>query len=297
MSKKEKVFREIIRQAVDLHIHVGPDVLPRKYTLEKLVRSEAGSLAGVGIKSHSFPTTPFIRELESIPQNFKVVGSLTLNNSVGGLNPEAVRTAAALTEDPIIVWFPTISAQNFLNKSTFEIGPEWVKGTDYKPRLSRKVRGISITEKGKLTDKAKEVLGVTKELDLILATGHVSWEEAKKLVTDAKKRGIERIIVTHPLYQPIDMPLSIQAELANLGAMIEVCYSMYLIDGIEIGKIAEQIKTAGPESCVLSSDVGQVASPSPSEALLRFLMLLSEKGLGEGDFYQMLVTNPAQLIG
>ncbi|MEK7610985.1 MAG: DUF6282 family protein [Patescibacteria group bacterium] len=295
--KKEKIYKEIIKKALDLHVHVGPEVLPRKYTAEALVAAEKGRLGGACLKSHFFPTTPFIKELKSLPKNLRLIGSITLNNSVGGLNPEAVKSAAALSEGPIMVWFPTISAKNFLAKSEYEIRPEWVKGTNYQPRRSAEINGISILKNGKLTERTKAILRVIKKQDLILATGHVSWKEARELIIKANKMNIRRMVVTHPIYELIDMSTEIQAELAGLGAVIEMCYSMFSIDKIGIEKIVSQIKTVGPENFILSSDVGQIASDSPSLSLEKFMKLLSAKGISESDLYRMMVTNPARLIG
>jgi len=296
MIKNDKDIKDIVKQAIDLHVHVGPEVMPRKYTLPQLVKSEAGKMAGVAIKSHFFPTTPFIKEIPSIQKNFKVVGSITLNNSVGGLNVEAIRATAALSKNPVIVWMPTTSAKNYLDKSEYEIRPEWVKGTSFKPRESKEVAGITITKNNKLTPDSQKVLDVVKEMDLILATGHVSWEEAKKLVIDASQKRIKRIILTHPIYQLIDMPVTVQRELATLGAMVEICYSMYSIDKIKLEKIVAQIKSVGPQYFIISSDVGQPASPSPSEALFEFAELLFKNGIKDGDLHQMLVINPRKLI-
>lgn len=295
--KKEKIYKEIIKEAIDLHVHIGPEVLPRKYTVKTLVAAEKGKLGGACLKSHFFATTPFIKELKSVPKNFRLIGSITLNNAVGGLNPEAIRAAAALFEGPIMVWFPTISAQNFLDKSEYEIRPEWVKGTNYKSRLSKNVKGISILKNGGLTKEAKAVLRVIEKQDLILATGHVSWKEAEKLIIEANKMKIRKMVVTHPIYQLIDMPIDAQAELAQLGAVIEICYSMFSIDKIGIEKIVDQIKAVGPENFILSSDAGQIISSSPSHSLKKFMKLLSANGVSESDLYRMLVTNPSKLIG
>lgn len=295
--KKEKIYKEIIKEAIDLHVHIGPEVLPRKYTVETLVAAEKERLGGACFKSHFFPTTPFIKELKSLPKNFRLIGSITLNNPVGGLNPEAVRSAATLSDGPMVVWFPTISAKNFLGKSKYEIRPEWVRGTNYQPRLSTEVKGLSILKNGNLTEETEAVLRVIEKQDLILATGHVSWKEARKLIIEANKMKIRRMLVTHPIYQLIDMPVNIQAELADLGAIIEMCYSMFSIDKIGIEKIVSQIKDVGPENFILSSDVGQIASDSPSQSLEKFMKLLSANGISESDLYRMLVTNPSKLIG
>ncbi len=294
--RKEKVYKEIIKEALDLHVHVGPEVLPRKYTAATLVDSEKAKLGGVCLKSHFFATTPFIKSLNSVPKKFRLIGSITLNQAVGGLNPEAITAAASLSDGPIVVWFPTISAQNFLGQSEYEIRPEWVTGTNYRSRKSVEVKGIKITEGDRLTTEALEVLRTIKKVGAILATGHVSWQESRCLVVEAQRIGIKSIIVTHPIYQLIEMPVAVQKELVEMGAFIEVCYSMYSIDGVPIREIASQIKTVGVEYCIISSDVGQIKSPSPSQALLDFMKRLGVEGIIEADFYQMMVVNPRRLM-
>ena len=108
--------------------------------------------------------------------------------------------------------------------------------------------------------------------------------------------GITKIIVTHPIYQRINMPVEVQKKLTALGAKIEQCYSMYSIDKIPVIKIARQIKEVGVKNCILSSDVGQLFSPSPSEALEIFGGLLQKEGITLTELQTMLVDNPKLLI-
>jgi len=92
------------------------------------------------------------------------------------------------------------------------------------------------------------------------------------------------------------MPIKIQKELASLGAFIEQCYSMYSIDKVPIEKIAKQIKTIGAKYCILSSDVGQKFSPSPSQALKISAKLLLKNGITIKELETMLVDNPRKII-
>lgn len=287
-------YRLLIKNAIDLHVHIGPEIIPRKYNLQELIIQEEGKISGIGVKSHFYPTVAISRIKNS---RLRIIRSVTLNNYIGGLNPEIIRASTELAKKPIIVWFPTINAQNFLEKSDWEIRPEWVNNPTFKARAAKNVKGIKVTDgKNKITKKAMLVLDVVKEYNCILATGHISWQEAEILVENANKMGIKRIIITHPIYQLINMPIKIQKKLAKMGAYIEQCYSMYSIDRIPMAKIAKQIKEIGSESCILSSDTGQVFSRSPSECLLDFIRLLEKEGLQENDFYQMLVKNPRKLI-
>ena len=64
-----------------------------------------------------------------------------------------------------------------------------------------------------------------------------------------------------------------------------------------IEKIAEQIKYVGADNCILSSDMGQINSPAPSEALKKFTELLNQEGITEEELKIMGEQNPRKLIG
>ena len=284
-----------VRQFIDLHVHVGPEVIPRKYTVTSLVAEETGKIAGVAFKNHFYQTMPLVSAEETA--DIILVGSVTLNNYNGGLNPDVIYASAKISKLPIIVWFPTINADNFLKQSRYEIPPEWV-GYGFKSRLSGEVAGIKVVgDDGKLTEDTRKVLQAIKANDCILATGHISWQESRLVVNEAVKMGIKRIIITHPIYQLIDMPLEVQKELAqNKGVYIEQTYAMCLIDKIDVQKIASQIKELGAENCIISSDVGQMTSPSPSKALETFTELLEQEGITQDELRLMGETNPRKLL-
>lgn len=291
----KKSLEKIIKLAIDVHVHIGPEIIPRKYTVESLIDSERGKIAGMVLKNHFFPTSPFIEEVVS-REKLNLFGSIVLNNSVGGLNPEAILSASQISSAPIIVWFPTINAENFLKKSEYEIAPEWVMKSNFSAKNAKEVEAVRVTVSGELTAEILKVLSMIKKCNTVLATGHISWEESKILSEKALIMGV-RVIITHPIYQRINMPTKIQQELAKKGCFIEQSYSMYSIDKIPIKKISQQIKAVGSKSVILSSDVGQPFSPSPSKALYKFCKLLMKEEIGLDELYTMLVINPKKLLG
>lgn len=295
-------YQEILEQAIDLHVHIGPEMIPRKFTLPDLISYETGKLRGVGVKNHFFPTIAMgklpTRDKE---EDFIVINSVVLNRYVGGFNPDIIRACAELSEKPIIVWFPTLHTENFLLSQKTEIPEEWIDPNlrgKITLRRSVDVKPLAIFDSDKrLLEEVKGVLNVIKEQSAILATGHLSWQDSYELVKFASNEvGIGKIIITHPIYQKIAMPVSTQKELAQLGALIEHCYSMYSIDKIPIRKIAEQIKEVGATNCILSSDVGQIFSKSPSESLADFMALLIGEGITEEEIKTMLIVNPGKLV-
>ena len=283
-------------QFIDLHVHIGPEILPRKYTVQTLVIAEQGKIAGMALKSHFYPTIPQIKSVADT-KGLILVGSITLNNYIGGLNADAIYASATLSSLPLIVWFPTINAQQFVNTSRYEIPPEWV-GKNFVSRLSTEVRGITILDKSNLSSSAVKVLEAIKENNCVLATGHLAVGETMLLVEKAVEMGITRIIITHPIYQRIGMDVRMQQALAMMdGVYIEHNYAMYLVDKILIGTIAEQIKAVGAAKCIISSDMGQCNSPSPSEGLREFCRLLLAEGITEEELRLMGEINPRKLLG
>lgn len=293
-------YQKILQQAIDLHIHIGPEIIPRKFTLPELVDYEKGKLKGVGVKNHFFPTIAMSKQSTKDEAPF-VVNSVVLNHYVGGFNPSIIWASAELSKRPIIVWFPTLHTEKFLQSQKFEIPVEWVDPKMHervKLRPVKNIKALSIFDNDKkISKEVEDVLHTIKEVGAILATGHLSWQESYELVKFAvEKIRVEKIIVTHPIYQKIDMPIDIQKELAKLGALIEQCYSMYSIDKIPMDRIAQQIKEVGADNCILSSDVGQTFSKSPSESLTDFISLLEQKGITEDEIKTMLIKNPTRLV-
>lgn len=301
MTNRE--IEELIKISWDMHVHVGPDVLPRKYSVGSLTLEEEGKMAGIVVKSHAFSTVPAVKIEEEKREKLKLVGSVTLNNFVGGLNPDAVYASASISKKfPLVVWFPTLHAENHLKKSKgdYEITRDWIKDPSFIPRKKKEVKPIEIINKsGQLTQETKSVLKIMKKMSCILATGHLWWQEAKVLAERALRMGI-KVILTHVTGRDIIMPLKVQKELASKGAFVEYCYIFWLDrdnpEDYPPQKSAENIKKIGPKQCIISSDTGQTRNPNPSECLKAWVKLLGKYDLEKNDFYQMLVENPQRIL-
>ncbi|OHB20200.1 MAG: hypothetical protein A2666_00970 [Parcubacteria group bacterium RIFCSPHIGHO2_01_FULL_47_10b] len=295
-----KSLENIIKNAVDLHVHIGPEIIPRKFLLQELITAEQGCIAGIGVKNHFFPTIAMSPTRNKNTAPF-IVYSVTLNRSLGGFNSEIIRASAQLSDKPIIVWFPTLCTQSFLSGQRKEIPLEWIDPTFRSSIVLRDANAIQpltiVTGKNELSPEVVDVLKTIKDNNCILATGHLSPNEIKKLVKYASEQfGITKIIITHPIYQKINMSITDQKKMVALGAVIEHCFSMVSIDNIPVQRIAQQIKQVGARNCILSSDVGQTFTPKPSEALFEFAQLLEHNGISRNELQEMLITNPSRLI-
>ncbi len=102
---------ETIRGGYDLQVHVAPDVIGRRIDDIGLAKEFiARGLKGFVLKSHYVPTAERAKVVTKAVPGIAAYGAITLNHSIGGLNPVAVEIAGRSGNK--IVWFPTVDAAN-----------------------------------------------------------------------------------------------------------------------------------------------------------------------------------------
>src|SRR3989442_15752195 len=100
-----------LEDAYDLQIHVGPDVIARRIDdIDCAKEFLARGMKGFVLKSHYIQTGERAQVVTKAVPGSRVFGAITLNHSVGGLNPVAVELAGRTGCK--IVWMPTVDAQN-----------------------------------------------------------------------------------------------------------------------------------------------------------------------------------------
>src|SRR5262249_58336594 len=102
---------EAIQGAYDLQTHVAPDVIERRIDdLDLAKEFLAHGLKGFVLKSHYIPTAERAAVVAKATPGIEAYGAITLNHSVGGLNPVALEIAGRSGNK--IVWMPTVDAAN-----------------------------------------------------------------------------------------------------------------------------------------------------------------------------------------
>lgn len=300
-----KEVADLVSNSYDLHFHIGEDILPRRFTVDRLIEEERGKVRGIALKSHAFPAIAGVIAAEKDrSDHVALIGSVTLNYFLGGFNPSAIYAAAVMTHRyPTIVWFPTVHAENHLLKShsEYEIPPDWVKDPAFKSRPKTELKAIKVVDwAGNLITKARQTLDMMERMGCILGTGHLSWQESEVLAGEALGRGIP-VIVTHPMQRDIAMPVEAQQRLARQGAYIEHCYIMYKDRDHEWDyppeEIVRQIREVGVDRVILTSDAGQIRNGSSSESLIEYVRLLEAHGMTQTELEAMLVRNPMKVLG
>src|ERR1700723_650828 len=102
---------EALEGAYDLQVHVAPDVIERRIDdLDLAKEFLSRGLRGFVLKSHYLPTAERAKVVTKAVPGIAAYGAITLNHSVGGLNPVAVELAGRCGCK--IVWMPTVDAKN-----------------------------------------------------------------------------------------------------------------------------------------------------------------------------------------
>jgi hypothetical protein len=255
---------------VDVHAHVDPETIPRSVDaidLARIARKEG--MRAVVLKNHFIPTAPLAFLAAREVPGIEIFGGLALNTAVGGINPAAVEQMAQLRgRYGRIVWMPTMDA----NK-------------------------VPVSRDGKLLPEVLEVFKIMERENLALATGHVTPEDTLLVIREARKAGINRIIVTHPINR---MSLEQQQEAAKMGAYLEYCYGTtleYAGKGRRtLAEFAKLMKALGPEHCIMSSDLGNAVNPVHPAGIKTYIEGLLAAGITEQEIDLMLRRNPARLL-
>jgi hypothetical protein len=283
-SVDQKLTDPALIGAIDLHAHHGPDSYARQWDAFEVVKlAKERGMRGVVLKNHWTETAGLawlIRKYGT--QGIEVFGSVTLDTPVGGVNPMAVRYMADVEGTwGRIVWMPTHDSEHEVTYN---------KETRAKAAVSRN---------GKLIPEVFEVLDLIKERNLTLATGHVTPEEALMIMAEARKRGITRIIVTHPLLgeQFTNMSLLQMQEAVKLGGAIEITAGTISRDGPGKARAIEVIKAVGTQNVFVSSDSGLIGTPNHPDALAQAAKSLRAAGFNEQDLNRMFKETPARLVG
>jgi hypothetical protein len=285
--------------AYDLQVHVGPDVIARRIDDIDCAREFLHhGMKGFVLKSHYMQTGERAQVVTKAVPGSRVFGALTLNHSVGGLNPVAIELAGR--SGCKIVWMPTVDAANEtagrLDGGSEKL-PFWAK-------IQRELaaEGISpppltvVDDAGNLVDAARRCLERIAKHDMILATGHLGRREIAALVKTARDTGLKKVLVTHAEFPSQNLSGDEQNELADMGAFIEHCFTTYYTNKAPWNAVFANIRKSGVARTVISTDLGQTINPPVAEGFAMFAQRFLDAGFSAEEIRTMAVTNPRRLV-
>ncbi len=275
--------KEVLKGVIDIHVHTGPEAYKtRKFDEYELAEEAAACGAGgIVIKTHIFETASRAQLVQKKFPGLKIWGGIALNKETGGLNPDAVRAVAALGGK--IVWLPTLDSV-------------------HERKGAGRSGGVECTKDGRTVPAMDEVLSVIAENDMVMATGHLAWQEQIIVVKRAKELGVNRILVNHPTLYRISMPLDAQRELLSYGVYLERNYGGSRLPESKVfekhfDRNIADIKALGADTSIMATDLGQPGNCGWSEGFTEYINYMLEHGITKEEIDLMTKLNPAKLLG
>jgi Family of unknown function (DUF6282) len=272
-----------LRGAIDIHVHGDPDSLPRLTDGIDLARRAAErSMRAIVLKNHFDPTAGLAFLARKAAPGLEVFGGVDLNLPVGGMNPYAVDYMAKMTGGyGRMVWMSTFDAENQIRANR--------SGSPF----------VRVFQNGQLLPETKAVIAAIARHGFVLASGHVSADEALMMFREGKQAGIQHMVATHGMSSPTFLSLEQAREAARLGAFIEFCGDDLAASNAQerIDRFVLQIRAVGPQFVILSSDLGKAGAAYPAEGLAVFYEMLRQKGFSDAELDLMGKQNPATLLG
>jgi hypothetical protein len=295
-SRSNTTASELLRGCVDPHIHSGPSAAARGLDHVELLRlASAAGYRAVVTKDHDYSG---VATAELVRKNFselstQIFSGIVLNNTVGGFNPYAVEHTASMGGK--IVWMPTLAAENHIRwQRTAHFAHPGV-GNGSRPAMPLSV----LNPDRSLRDDVKEILDIVARTAMTLAAGHLHVGEIWTLFEEAKKRGVERLIVNHP-EEVIGASLEDVAGLAALGAYIEHSMGLF-VEGSKFKIFSEddlrkQIDAAGVDRTILCSDLGQAGTVNPIDGMRQAIDMCLRLGYTEAEIRTITSENAVRLL-
>lgn len=152
------IVGDLLRGAIEMHVHGSPDIVPRKMSdIEILRAAKTAGIAGVMIKCHAMPTTARAILAQEAVGGVMGFGGIVLNKPMGGLNPLAVESELILGGKE--VWLPTQSSEN-----------------DIKFHNQVSLGTVSLFDgEGNFLPELHEIMELIAQKNVILGTGHISY--------------------------------------------------------------------------------------------------------------------------
>ncbi len=316
---------KLLEGAIDLHIHLGPHLFssPRRLNhFDVAVKArDAGMQAVVLVDVFEISSGTAWLVNQEVP-DFMTYGGIILNTIYGGINPRAVKTAIYYGDGAKFVSFGTHSTyyqaahEGRIVNGIFQPLSKLYSKFE-REKFDRSIRIPLVEDPDGDLRETLELIGNNPQL--FMNTGHVSVEEAIRLVELAPKFGIKNVLVADPV---TNLATNEQLRfMVEKGALIEFTYGTYThttsipkthyyvdkedsaIDehpdiGVKpnIRTAYEKILALGTEHCIIATGSDGYTLPEPVEAFREFIACLIDFGMPENEVHRMVKDNPQMLL-
>ena len=317
---------ELLNGAIDIHVHAGPHIFSSPRRVDPIQAAEEARDAGMRaiVYMDVFEMSNGIAWLVNrhVP-DIQTFGGLILNTVYGGMNPRAVKTALNYGDGAKFISFGAHSTYFQAEREGHVVDGKFVPLSQLYPKFKTEEldRCIRIPLGGEPGPELDEILGLIGEhAGCYMNTGHVSVDEAQRLIDLAPRYGIKKILVASSVTK-IASDEQIKRMIAG-GAIIEhtlaafthttpIPKTHYYVEkeyisidegmqgGTKVGvhTVARQVREVGAEHFILASDFGVYTLPTPVEGLREFIACMLDLGVPAADIETMVKHNPAKLLG
>ena len=325
-GRSMELSQELLKGAIDIHVHAGPHIFSSPRRVDPFQAAfqarDAGMRAIVYMDVFEMSNgTAWL--VNRVVPDFQTYGGLILNTVYGGMNPRAVKTAISYGDGAKYVSFGAHSTYYQAAREGRFVDGKFIPMSELYPKfkeeeLDRCIRIPLDETPGPELDEILRLIVANPRIYMI--TGHVSAEEAVRLVDLAGEYGIEKVVVSSAVTKISDMS---QLEyMADRGAFIEYTLAAYthttsipkthyyvereyasIDEGMSEGPgggvklVAEQISELGAERCIIATDFGVYTLPEPVEGLREFIACLLDLGIPADDIRKLTMENPERVLG
>jgi len=324
-SRSRKKSEELLMGTIDIHVHACPHLVSSPRSIDPVGAAikarEAGmrSIVYMDVFNMSVGTSWIVNQ---VVEGFTTYGGIILNTVYGGMNPRAVKTAVHYGSGARYVSFGAHSTYyQAYKEGRYEDG-KWITLREKYPKFVEEElnRCIKIPQ-GKPRAELTEILEIIADNPQIyLVTGHVSNEEAFRLIELSKEFGIKKVVVSNAVIENMS-DVEIEKVVAS-GAYVERLLAAHthtttipkthyyveeeyraMDEGLKgttstgVAGVAAQIRKFGSEHFIIGTDFGVYTLPTPVEGMREFIACLLDMGLSEEEIRTVSSTNPGRLLG
>jgi hypothetical protein len=285
---------ELLEGAIDCHAHGGSDPIDRLLLEDEIaIDYSRVRMRAVVFKTWYTPSAsriPLVKKYldrwsqENGIRAVEIFGGVTLNASVGGINPNAVKRCLRFPGFKY-VWMPMVDSYHHRRL----VYDDWSGA------------GIRLLDdNGKVLPELTEVLKIAADNDLVVASGHYPYIDTKAMIEEAKRVGVKRLEIIHPAHIHSKTLISEMKEAAREGVKL-------MLSGLgttafplhETGPVyaVRMIREVGPDHIVYGSDYGQIHNPSHLVGTEWTIRLLLAYGATKEEIKKVMQTTPAKHLG
>lgn len=321
-----ELSQELLKGAIDIHIHTGPHIFssPRRVDpVQAAIQARDAGMRAIVFMDVFQMSNGTSWLVNRVVRDFKTYGGLIMNTVYGGMNPRAVKTAISYGDGAKFISFGAHSTYFQAAREGHVVDGRFKPLSEVYPKfktqeLDRCIRIPLDQAPGSDLDEILKLIADNPHIYMI--TGHVSVEEAMRLIDLAREYGIKKVVVSSAVSKIATMKQL--NYMAAREAFVEYTLAAYthttpipkthyyvereyasLDEGMEEGPragvklAAEQIQELGADHCIISTDFGVYTLPEPVEGLREFIACLLDLGISVDDIRKLVSTNPEILLG